>query len=295
LSVITAGTLSVNQSTSSRRDALPEPANDARPAKAPFWSLLRRRPKRAPAGQRIYAVGDVHGRADLLAELLAQIEHEERYRPGRPTLLFLGDYVDRGVHSRQVIDLILALSPARYDLRLLRGNHEAAMLDFLARPETGARWLALGGAETLYSYGVHGAPRSPGLEELVRLSRALAAALPPSHLGFLEGLEAYVRLGDYLFVHAGLRPGRPLARQTEADMLEIREPFLRSRARWPYVVVHGHSPVPVAVQEGGRIALDTGAYATGRLSAVCLEDDSVRFLATGGGVQAVKTCELRRA
>ncbi len=294
MSVITAGTLSVNRTTPSQHKTLPEPANDPRQAKAPFWPL-RRRPKCAPAGQRIYAIGDIHGRADLLAELLKQIEEEERHRPGRPTVLFLGDYVDRGVHSRQVIDLILSLSPARFGLRFLRGNHEAAMLSFLTSPETGARWLGLGGTETLYSYGVSGVPRSPSPEDLVRLSRALATALPPAHLRFLEDLEAFVRLGDYLFVHAGLRPGRPLARQTEEDMLEIREPFLRSRGRWPYVVVHGHSPVPVAVKQGGRIALDTGAYATGRLSAVILEAESVRFLATGGTGEAAKTRALRRA
>lgn len=293
MSVTTVGTLSVNRTA--LREALPEPANESvAPKKAPFWSL-RRRPKCTPAGQRIYAIGDIHGRADLLAELLTQIEEQERYLPGRPTLLFLGDYIDRGVHSREVIDLILSLSPARYDMRFLRGNHEAAMLTFLANPETGARWLALGGTETLYSYGLRGVPRSPGTEELIRLSRALAAALPPTHLRFLESLEAYAKLGDYLFVHAGLRPGRPLARQTETDMLEIREPFLRSRARWPYVIVHGHSPVPVAAKQGGRIALDTGAYATGRLSAVCLEGDSVRFLATGGAAQVAKARELRRA
>jgi serine/threonine protein phosphatase 1 len=196
------------------------------------------------------------------------------------TLIFLGDYVDRGPQSRQVIDRLLRLRDHGHDVRFLRGNHEAALLDFLIHPEEGATWMALGGAETLYSYGVSPPGRRPSAEDLKAASRALSAALPPSHVEFLQRLETFIQLGDYLFVHAGLRPGRPLDRQSEDDMLEIRDTFLKSKARWPYVVVHGHSPVPVAKSAGGRIALDTGAYATGKLSAVRLEGELVTFINT---------------
>jgi serine/threonine protein phosphatase 1 len=237
---------------------------------------------RAPAGQRVYAVGDVHGRADLLDILLEQIsaDAETHEGPDRPALVFLGDYIDRGLQARQVVDRLLGLPKAVFDLHFLRGNHEAALLEFLDRPESGMTWFGLGGAETMFSYGVRVPSPSASPRELRFASRALRAAIPHEHLRFFARLEPYVRLGDYLFVHAGLRPGRPLSQQTVEDMLEIRDPFLKSKARWPYVVVHGHSPVEQACRTHRRIALDTGAYATGKLSAVRLDGASVSFLST---------------
>jgi serine/threonine protein phosphatase 1 len=254
------------------------PAND----NTPLLRLLRRRAPQAPIGQRVYAIGDIHGRADLLDDLLMQIDADLRTcaPQDRPALVFLGDYIDRGTQSRQVIDRLLSLSRVRYDCYFLRGNHESALLDFLERPASGQAWLNFGGAETLYAYGVKAPAQGAGEREFRNVANALRAALPDAHLEFMRGLQLYVRLGDYLFVHAGLRPGRSLARQNETDLLEIREPFLKRKARWPFVVVHGHSPVEEATREAGRIALDTGAYATGRLSAVRLEGDSVAFLST---------------
>jgi serine/threonine protein phosphatase 1 len=195
-------------------------------------------------------------------------------------LLFLGDYIDRGPQSRAVVDRLLRLRDEGQDVRFLRGNHEAALLDFLENPDTGQVWMAHSGAETLYSYGVSAPGRQGGEADFERASRALKKALPATHLQFFQNLEAFVQLGDYLFVHAGLRPGRPLEKQTESDLLEIREPFLKSRGRWPFVIVHGHSPVNDAASIGGRIALDTAAYATGKLSAVRLEGESTKFLST---------------
>lgn len=243
--------------------------------------LINANAARAPLGGRVYAVGDVHGRADLLDGLLEQIEADAAtHEGGKPSLVFLGDYVDRGLQSRQVIDRLLALPRQRFDLYFLLGNHEAAMLEFLERPETGFSWFALGGAETMFSYGVRVPTLKAGHGELRQAANALRRAMPAAHLEFLKRLSLYVRLGDYLFVHAGLRPGRPLSKQSEQDMLSIREPFLKSRARWPYIVVHGHSPVTEAKRTHRRIALDTGAYATGKLTAVRLEGADVHFLTT---------------
>jgi serine/threonine protein phosphatase 1 len=254
------------------------PANDNT---VPF-NLLRRRAPRAPIGQRVYAIGDIHGRADLLDDLLTQIDADLRTcaLADRPALVFLGDYIDRGTQSRQVIDRLLALSRARYDCHFLRGNHEVALLNFLERPASGQTWLNYGGAETLYAYGVKAPVSGASERDFRNAASALRMALPQSHLEFLQGLQLYARLGDYLFVHAGLRPGKPLARQNETDLLEIRDPFLKSKARWPFTIVHGHSPVTEAARGHGRIALDTGAYATGKLSAVRLEGESVAFLST---------------
>jgi serine/threonine protein phosphatase 1 len=240
--------------------------------------LFGKQAARAPAGTRVFAIGDIHGRADLLQALLAEIAQDCADRPcaGKPAIVFIGDYIDRGVQSRDVIDQVLAISPSAFDVFCLRGNHESELLTFLEHPETGARWMNLGGRETLYSYGVK-AP-GPAPSDMQRAARDLCAAMPEAHLNFLRSLKLYVQLGDYLFVHAGLRPGRPLSRQSEIDLLEIRDPFLNSKQRWPFVVVHGHCPVPKAAVERGRISLDTGAYATGKLSAVRLEGDNIAFL-----------------
>jgi serine/threonine protein phosphatase 1 len=215
-----------------------------------------------------------------LDAILAKIARDCAAHPcaGRPSIVFLGDYIDRGVHSRGVIERILAIPRDEFDVYCTRGNHEAALLTFLEHPETGPRWLTLGGRETLFSYGVKSPTPNASEYDFRRAASALRAAMPPSHLKFLQRLHLYIRLGDYLFVHAGLRPGRPLLKQCESDLLEIREPFLNSKARWPFVVVHGHSPVSRAAARNGRIMLDTGAYATGRLSAVRLEGDNVTFL-----------------
>ena len=237
---------------------------------------------RAPLGTRVFAVGDIHGRADLLDSMLAKIAEDvdREPTPARPVIVFLGDYVDRGRQSREVIDRLLAIPRRAFECYFLLGNHDRALLKFLHDPLTGPSWLNLGGAQTLYSYGVRLPPHDVSERSLRFTASALRAAMPPAHFAFLTKLRLYVRLGDYLFVHAGLRHGKSLAQQAEIDMLEIREPFLKKRARWPFVVVHGHSPVAEARRLPAGIALDTGAYATGKLSAVRLEGDQVSFLST---------------
>ncbi|MBI1252324.1 MAG: serine/threonine protein phosphatase [Alphaproteobacteria bacterium] len=235
------------------------------------------------AGRTIYAIGDVHGRADLLGRILMRIDadRESSAADGPPVLLFLGDYIDRGLQSRAVIDRLLDLREAdRYELRLLKGNHEAALLDFLDEPRSGATWLSFGGAETLFSYGVRAPTAQCAPQELIAAARALKASMPAAHLELFEGLELSARYGDYVFVHAGLRPGRLLEDQEEDDILSIRDDFTKSRQRWPYTIVHGHTPTDAVHVDDRRISVDTGAYATGRLSAVRLENGRVRVLST---------------
>jgi serine/threonine protein phosphatase 1 len=231
------------------------------------------------ADRLIYAVGDVHGRADLLELLLSRIEDDRTGGPA-PVLIFLGDYIDRGADSRAVIDRLLALRRDGFEVRFLKGNHEKAMLDFMVKSSLGPAWLSYGGAETLFSYGVRAPLPAASPEEMRRAAEALRAALPRDHLEFFKELELFVRYGDYLFVHAGLKPGKPLELQLEEDMLTIREPFMRSPRKWPFVVVHGHTPEPNVHIDSRRIGVDTGAYATGRLSAVRLQGENVTVLST---------------
>lgn len=246
------------------------------------------RPK-APEGICIYAVGDIHGELKCLETLLARIDaHADRARDElglAPVMVFLGDYVDRGRHSRAVLDLLVGLHERRDDdgrrrYHFLKGNHEESMLDFLDRPAEGAPWLRFGGVETLASYGIR---TSVGLSDPVRLrtlSQQLAAALPPAHRAFLEGLETMVILGDYAFVHAGIRPGVPLERQAPEDLLWIRDAFLTSARDHGKVVVHGHTIVEDVQLLDNRIAVDTGAYATQRLSCVAIHGETRTIIDT---------------
>lgn len=234
-------------------------------------------------GRRLYAIGDIHGRADLLGALLSQISSDIELHAGRsaaPTLVFLGDYVDCGLESRACLDRLIALKAGPVETHFLKGKHDAALLAFLDNPSKGGLWLRKGGRETLFSYGVRAPSPLAGGKELTRTADALRGAMPAAHLQFLQSLKLHVRFGDYVFVHAGLKPGVALDAQLERDMLTIREPFLKSRAQWPFVVVHGNTPVERLYRDQRRIAVDTGAYATGRLSAVCLDGGDVRLLQT---------------
>lgn len=240
--------------------------------------FLRRRPPasthRLPEGLRVYAVGDVHGRDDCLADMERRIGDDLARWPcaGDAAVIFLGDYVDRGPASAAVLERLAPRRFAGLPARLLLGNHEAAMLQFLADPIGGEEWLDWGGRETLASYGVgpEGAPRA--------LAVALAEAMPTAHLAVLRELELSIELGGFLFVHAGLRPGVPLERQRRLDLLMIREPFLSSTRVGPHRVVHGHTIAPAVELLPHRIGVDTGAFATGVLSAVAIEGEEVAIL-----------------
>lgn len=248
-------------------------------------------PPRVPAGLCVYAVGDVHGQRRCLERMLALIaEDAERMRASEglePRLVFLGDYVDRGPDSRGVLDLLCAMS-ARFDAgqgaacHFLIGNHEESMLEFLREPATGIGWLAYGGAETLISYGVRTSAGTTDPARCRAMRDSLEALLPEEHRRFLEALEPLVVLGDYAFVHAGIRPGQPLDRQRPHDLRWIREPFLSSRRRHEKVIVHGHSVVDHPEILPNRIGIDTGAYATGILSAIALHGAEQRLFQVTG-------------
>lgn len=234
---------------------------------------------RGPDGVRVYAIGDIHGRLDLLEGMIARIDAD---RGGaRPTVVLLGDYIDRGPDSAQVIDRLLAL-PGWADWVLLRGNHEQAMLEALSDLPQADRlmrqWLNFGGVETLQSYGVPSTLLYAN--DLAAIRADINARLPAAHGAFLDGLRMAHRMGDYLFVHAGIRPGIPMAQQDPQDLLWIREEFLDNRLDHGAVVVHGHSISPEVVERPNRIGIDTGAYKTGRLTALVIEDGERRFLTT---------------
>jgi serine/threonine protein phosphatase 1 len=232
----------------------------------------------APDGTVIYAIGDVHGRSDLLRLLLTKIEADAAGETGTVELIFLGDYVDRGRDSRGVVDAILELAGnPRLRVYALKGNHEEAVLTFLTDPATGPAWSQHGGRETLQSYGVT-PPASVGQADWAAIRDEFVKALPPAHRSFFQSLEAVIERGDYVFVHAGLRPGTPIAQQAEQDLLWIRQDFLMHEGRHEKVVVHGHTPEPEPFLGEHRIGVDTGAYATNVLTAVKLKGAERSFL-----------------
>lgn len=237
-----------------------------------------------PPGMRIYAIGDIHGRADLLEALLAQIGQDAAAAAELShTLIFLGDYVDRGPQSRLVLEILSGPPPAGFGLVPLRGNHERSMLEFLDGTSDSLLWLAYGGDATLASYGLPAINESadPHLVEQIRL--AFREAVPPSHLNFLRRMRNSLSVGDYFFAHAGVRPGTPLDQQVEDDLLWIRNDFLNSRTDHGKVVVHGHTKTRSPVNLVNRIGIDTGAYASNRLTALVLEGTQRRFLDTQTG------------
>jgi len=232
-----------------------------------------------PEGLTVYAVGDVHGERALLEDLLLQIRRDaERLpAPASTAIVFLGDYVDRGPDSRGVLDLLLDGPLPGAEHRFLLGNHEQVMLDFLQDPERAAGWLDYGGITTAASYGVRlPVPREAATRAEFR--DALDAAVPAAHKAFLARLEPLVVYGDYAFAHAGVHPDRSLAEQQVGDLLWIREAFLEWTGPLEKRIVHGHTIRPTPEIFPNRIALDTGAYASGVLSAAILCGDQVRLL-----------------
>ncbi len=246
-------------------------------------------PAKIPDGRRVYAIGDIHGRADLLRKLLDSIQKDALggSYSGKPVLIFLGDYVDRGMQSKQVIDVLLSKAMSPFETHFLKGNHESAMLDFLLDPSVGPRWAEYGGAETLASYGVRPPRSRTSVDDWAAASEELKRVLPREHLHFLRNLELSLRIGDYLFVHAGLRPGVEIERQSERDLLWIRDEFLNDSRPFDVVVVHGHTPTPRPHRDYRRIGLDTGAYLSGKLTAARFEHESVNFLSTTAAAKAV--------
>lgn len=238
---------------------------------------------KVPEGRRVYAVGDIHGRADLLDRLIAEISADAAQGgfEGRPIIVFLGDYIDRGFQSKEVIDGLLGEHLYGFETYFLKGNHEAAMIQFLSDPSIGPRWAEYGGIETLVSYGVRPPRSRTSMDDWGRAADELNAKLPAEHRAFLDNLDLSVRIGDYVFVHAGVRPGVALESQTEQDLLWIRDEFLNDRRELGAVIVHGHTPAQKPYRDGRRVGIDTGAYLSGRLTAARFEHDTVEFITTG--------------
>jgi len=232
---------------------------------------------------RVYAIGDIHGRSDLLRHMMQLIDRDSNAAsPVRQTVLvFIGDYVDRGPDSAGVIDLLLQVtSDPGYTTYALKGNHEVMFLEFLSNPTALFQWAANGGAETLESYGIDVDAAAHSSDGAEKLRRTALSVIPDEHLAFLSQLETAVQIGDYLFVHAGVRPGVPLEAQDEHDMIWIREPFLDHSGGFGKVVVHGHTPVREPEVKTNRIDIDTLAWRSGQLTALVLENGSMRFLST---------------
>lgn len=238
---------------------------------------------RVPDGTRLYAIGDIHGRDDLLDRLLDLVAADagDAASDMRRVLLFVGDYVDRGLGSRQVIDRLLHNPLPGFESVYLMGNHEEAFLGFLEGQPIAFDWFKYGGLETLYSYDVP-IPRRPATPvDMDELRRQAVAAVPAPHVAFLRGCKLWHVEGDYAFVHAGVRPGVALEHQDAEDLLWIRDAFLSSRANHGgKVIVHGHTICPEPEMRPNRINIDTGAYASGRLTSLVLEGDRRRFLQT---------------
>jgi len=225
---------------------------------------------------RIYAIGDIHGRLDLLERALTAIRRDVDDRGPAALTVTLGDYIDRGPDSSGVISC-LASNPFPTSYVALKGNHEDLLEKFLIEPGIAGHWRHLGCIETLNSYRVPVADLMRGRHyELA--AKAFADALPPTHRAFLDSLRTSHAAGRYFFCHAGVRPGIPLAQQSDDDLLWIRDEFLSSAQDFGSIVVHGHTPVAEPEVKPNRINIDTGAFATGRLTCIALDDHGPRFL-----------------
>ncbi|HVY84676.1 MAG TPA: metallophosphoesterase family protein [Caulobacterales bacterium] len=250
-----------------------------------LWGLFKQDAQPAAKfveGRVGYAVGDVHGRVDLLTKMLDLLEaraEADKRGGGEPIVVFLGDYVDRGPRSADVLNLLLEQRPHGFERHYLKGNHEQSMLSFLEDPLANRGWVMHGGAETLRAYGVQ-PPQTVGGDDLAWLLAAdqLRLKLPDAHRAFLEGLERMAVLGDYAFVHAGIDSARTIEEQLDQDLLWARGRFLADKKRYSHRIVHGHTPVDQPYADQRRVAVDTGAYASGTLSAARFEGEDVSFI-----------------
>ncbi|MCH8917687.1 MAG: serine/threonine protein phosphatase [Alphaproteobacteria bacterium] len=236
---------------------------------------------RVPENARVYAVGDIHGRADLLGRLHDLIRADAApFHDRRLAMVYLGDYIDRGPSSREVLDILVTSSLPGFETIHLKGNHEDLALGFLDDAQIGLDWTLMGGDATLMSYGAADGRRLRGSVDFATIQEKFHGKLPTAHLEFLRNLGSFHVEGDYLFVHAGVRPGRPMEDQDEMDLIWIRGDFLQSTEDHGRMVVHGHSITHEPEIRPNRIGIDTGAYATGRLTCLVLDGDGRSFLST---------------
>jgi Calcineurin-like phosphoesterase len=249
-------------------------------------SLFSRRTQEAPlaevpAGTRVYAIGDIHGCLGPLRALIEQIRaHAAAHPVPRNVGVFLGDYIDRGTDSRGVVDLLLSDPLPGFENVHLKGNHEESLVRFLTDEGIGPQWLTYGGDATLYSYGVRPPRLGADRDDLHRAQHEFAQKLPAAHLAFFEQLALTHVEGDYAFVHAGVRPRIPLENQAAEDLLWIRDEFLDSNLDFGKIIVHGHSITAAPAMRANRIGIDTGAFASGRLTCLVLDAADRDFLTT---------------
>jgi serine/threonine protein phosphatase 1 len=227
-----------------------------------------------PQPEVIYAIGDVHGCLDLLLQLEDVIRKDAATIDGEKWIIMLGDMVDRGPSSAQVIDHLLSSPPEGFKRVCLTGNHERMMVQFIEHPRSALRWLDFGGRETLMSYGIDARILENAGKSERKLKQILQSHIPEEHVNYLKHLPCMIQSMKYIFVHAGLRPGVPIAKQTENDILTIKADFLNDTTDYEFIVVHGHTPVEKPDIRPNRINVDTGAYAVGCLSAVRLEKNA---------------------
>jgi len=234
-----------------------------------------------PDGQRVYAIGDIHGRLDLLDHLLATIESDDANRGfAETTLILLGDLVDRGPQSRGVIERAMELARSARRVRFISGNHEEIFLRSIDGDRKAvALFASIGGLETMTSYGVAADEFLQG--DFGDLTALIRCKVPAEHRAFLASFEDFIEIGDYLFVHAGIRPGTPIEQQRTSDMRWIRNEFLSYSGDHGTIVVHGHSIREEIDERPNRIGIDTGAYRTDKLTALALEGNRRWFLSTG--------------
>ena len=254
---------------------------------------------RTPDDTLIWAVGDVHGCADLLETLLTAVLHDIESRgASKSHLVFLGDYIDRGTDSRGVLDCLAKIVPAPdLEVHFLRGNHEERMEAFLTQPDLGPGWCEYGGRAALGSFGVAPPNSTDGPEAWEKACRQLNAALLDGHRAVLAAQKYSVSIGDYFFAHAGAEPGIPLAAQDASQLMWIRRRFLDDRHAFEKLVVHGHTPSDQVHADHRRIGIDTGAYATGVLTGLRLDGDDRQILQTsrqGPVIELVRSALQRR-
>lgn len=242
-----------------------------------------------PATTCIYAIADIHGRADLLIRLLHAINKDaQSCADQRRILITLGDYIDRGPNSRKVIETLVHLPLEGFEAKYLKGNHEDMFLDFLDDPiERGSSWLSNGGWATLMSYGFKVSDLPENLQNMPTIRAKLLVTMPKTHLSFFKSLKLFYQLGDYYFVHAGIRPGVPLDKQKEDDLIWIRDEFLFSDKDFGKIIVHGHSITQEPKELKNRIGLDTGAFHTGVMTCLVLSSEERYFLQVKEGASQV--------
>ena len=249
--------------------------------------LLRKKPPSRPIdsaaipdGRRIYAIGDVHGRNDLLQQLLEKIVKDDSERgDAESEIIFLGDLVDRGPDSAGVLDTAMQLKASAGKVRFLMGNHEEVYLAAASGDEKSVRFFnRIGGRETILSYEIS-MKEYIGLD-MSELAKRIPTLFPQEHVDFITGFEDQIIIGDYAFVHAGIRPGVPLSEQRKKDLRWIREEFLATQDAHEKVIVYGHTISDDVVEAGNRIGIDTGAYYSDKLTALVLQGSERRYLDT---------------